>query len=293
MTDRYRCIANHASQYPVTVLCRVLEVGRSGFYAWRTRTPSAHAQRDRVVRTQIQTAFTTSRQTYGSPRIHATLQADGIRVARKRVARLMRDAGLVARSRHPRAVGTTNSRHDQPIAPNVRNRQFTACAPNERWVSDITYLPTREGWLYLAVVLDLYARMVVGWAMRTRLDRELVLAALTDAIGRRRPAPGLLHHSDRGSQYASTDYQVLLTNNGIRCSMSRKGNGWDNAPMESFFATLKTELAHQVFATHAEARSAVFTYIEQFYNRQRRHSTLAYATPLATEQAWAAQSTTA
>ena len=293
MTDRYRFITDHASQYPVTILCRVLEVGRSGFYAWRSRTPSAHAQRDTTLRGQIRTAFTASRQTYGSPRIHATLQVDGVRVGRKRVARLMCAAGLVARGRRSRAVRTTDSRHDQPIAPNVLDRQFTADAPNTRWVSDSTYLPTREGWLYLAVVLDLYARMVVGWAMRASLEREVVLAALGDAIGRRQPAPGLLHHSDRGSQYASGDYQHVLTTHGMTVSMSRKGNCWDNAPMESFFATLKTELAHQIFATHADARSAVFTYIEQLYNRQRRHSTLAYATPLATEQAWKAQSTTA
>ena len=231
--------------------------------------------------------------TFNSPRIHAELAADGVAVGRKRVARLMRDAGLVARHRRPRAIRTTDSCHDQPIAPNVLDRQFTADAPNQRWVSDITYLPTHEGWLYLAVVLDLYARMVVGWAMRTNLERELVLAALGDALARRQPATGMLHHSDRGSQYASADYQTLLTTHGIVCSMSRNGNCWDNAPMESFFATLKTELAHHVFATHTDARSAVFTYIEQLYNRQRRHSTLAYATPFATEQAWAAQSTTA
>ena len=293
MTDRYRFIADHASQYPVTILCRVLAVGRSGLYAWRTRRPSAHAVRDRELQTHIQTTFMASRQTYGSPRMHAALQAEDVRVGRKRVARLMREQGLVARQRRSNAIRTTDSRHNQPIAPNLLNRQFTADAPNQRWTTDITYLATREGWLYLAVVLDLFARMVVGWAMRPSLERELVLAALTDAVGRRRPAPGLLHHSDRGSQYASNDYQTLLTTNGMTSSMSRKGNGWDNAPMESFFATLKTELEHQMFASHADARQAVFSSIEVFYNRQRRHSTLAYATPLTTEQAWAAQATTA
>ena len=293
MTNRYQFIANHASQYPVTVLCRVLEVGRSGFYAWRARGPSAHTTRDRELGVQIQTVFVASRHTYGSPRIHAELAADGVTVGRTRGARLMRQSGLVARRRRPSAMRTTDSTHQQPIAANLLDRQFTADAPNERWVSDITYLATREGWLYLAVVLDLYARMVVGWAMRASLERELVVAALGDAVARRQPAAGVLHHSDRGSQYASADYQTLLTTNGMRCSMSRKGNCWDTAPMESFFATLKAELAHQIFATHADARSAVFAYIEQFYNRQRRHSTLAYATPLATEQAWAAQSTTA
>lgn len=292
MTDRYRFIANHASQFPVTIQCRVLEVGRSGFYAWRGRCPSAHTTRDQELGAQIRTVFVASRQTYGSPRIHAELHIDGVTVGRKRVARLMRQSGLVARQRRPSAIRTTDSNHQQPLASNVLDRQFTADAPNQRWMTDITYLATREGWLYLAVVLDLFARMVVGWAMRTSLDRELVLAALTDAIGRRQPAPGLLHHSDRGSQYASGDYQALLIAHGMIGSMSRKGNCWDNAPMESFFATLKAELEHQVFDTHAEARRAVFMYIEQFYNRQRRHSTLAYATPLATEQAWEAQSTT-
>jgi putative transposase len=285
MTKRYQFVADHASQYPVTVLCRVLEVCRSGFYAWRDRPASAHSERDDALTEQIEAVFTSSRQTYGSPRVHATLQAAGERVARKRVARLMRRARLVARSRRRRTGVTTDSRHAEPIAPNLLERQFQVEAPNRVWVADITYLPTREGFVYLAVVLDLFARRVVGWAMRSTLERELVLGALVDAIGRRQPASGLVHHSDRGSQYASTDYQALLKAAEMTASMSRKGNCWDNAVMESFFATLKTELSVTVFATPEVARSVVFDYIERFYNRQRCHSTLGYATPLAFEQA--------
>jgi putative transposase len=197
----------------------------------------------------------------------------------------MRTAGLVARRR--RRVQTTDSAHDQAIAPNILQRQFVAAAPNTVWVADITYLPTRQGWLYLAVVLDLYARRVVGWAMRPTLERELVVAALEMALRCRQPPAGLLHHSDRGSQYASADYQQLLTRAQSTVSMSRRGNCWDNAVMESFFATLKVELGVTIFTSHAAARSAVFDYIERFYNRQRRHSALAYATPLAAEAAWA------
>lgn len=291
MSARYQFVADHASQYPVTVRCQVLAVARSGFYAWKRRPASTHAQRDAALTHQIQAVFRTSRHTYGSPRVHAALRDAGVLVARKRVARLMRHARLVARSRRQRGVRTTNSRHAQPIAPNVLDRQFTVAAPNRAWVADITYLPTREGWLYLAVVLDLFARRVVGWALRPMLERELVAAALHDAIRRRQPAPGLVHHSDRGSQYASAEYQALLAQTKMMGSMRRTGNCWDNAVMESFFATRKAELPTTVFETHETARTAVFDYIERFYNRQRRHSTLNYATPLTAEQAWAAQPT--
>jgi len=281
--QRYAFVAAHAQEYPVRVLCRVLGLARSGYYAWQQRPVSARTLQDRQITTQIQTIFQASRQTYGSPRVHAELQAQGVPCARKRVARLMRQAVLVARGRR-RRVRTTNSQHALPVAPNRLAQSFTADAPNRVWVADITYLPTGEGWLYLAVVLDLYARRVVGWSMQASLERGLVVAALQDACRRRRPPPGLLHHSDRGSQYASADYQAVLRAAHMTPSMSRTGNCWDNAVMESFFATLKAELPTTVFASHAAARQAVFDYIERFYNRQRRHSTLAYLSPVAYEQ---------
>ena len=283
MSDKYQFVAAHASEYPVTMLCRVLGLARSGYYAWRARSVSARKERDQQLTSQIQTIFTDSRRTYGSPRVHAHLQAQGIRTARKRVARLMRQAQLCARARR-RSVRTTDSRHTEPIAPNLLARTFQAEAPDRVWVTDITYLPTREGWLYLAVVLDLFARRVVGWSMQPSLERGLVLTALSHALQRRQPQPGLLHHSDRGSQYASTEYQALLAQVQIRCSMSRKGNCWDNAAMESFFATLKAELPVSVFDSHAAASSAVFDCIERFYNRVRLHSTLGYRSPVAYER---------
>jgi putative transposase len=283
MSQKYQFVSAHASEYPVTLLCRVLGLPRSGYYAWRQRPLSAHQERDRQLTAQIQTTFTDSRRTYGSPRVHAELQVQGVHTARKRVARLMRQAQLYARPRR-RSVRTTDSRHSQPIAPNLLARTFVAEAPNRVWVCDITYLPTREGWLYLAVVLDLFARRVVGWSMQPSLERGLVLAALEHALQRRCPPPGLLHHSDRGSQYASADYQALLTQAQMCGSMSRKGDCWDNAAMESFFATLKAELPVSVFDSHAAARSAVFDYIERFYNRVRLHSTLGYRSPVVYER---------
>ena len=274
------------------MLCRVLGLARSGDYAWRVRSHSAREERDQQLTSQIQTLFTDSRRTYGSPRIHAELQAQGIRCARKRVARLMRHAQLQARPRRPR-VRTTASGHSDPIAPNLRSRTFEAEAPNRVWVCDITNLPTREGWLYLAVVLDLFARRVVGWSMQPSLERNLVLAALEHALQRRRPPPGLLHHSDRGSQYASGEYQALLAQAQMRSSMSRKGNCWDNAALESCFATLKAELPLSIFDSHAAARSAVFDYIERCYNRVRLHSTLGYRSPIASERQHLEQATAA
>jgi putative transposase len=282
MRVKYQFVAAHASEYPVTVLCRVLGLARSAFYAWRQRCVSAREERDQQLTSQIHTIFIDSRRTYGSPRIHAELQEQGVRTARKRVARLMRQAQLRARPRH-RRVRTTDSRHAEPVAPNLLARTFQAEAPNRVWVADITYLPTREGWLYLAVVLDLFARRVVGWSMQPTLERGLVLAALKHALQRRQPPPGLLHHSDRGSQYASAEYQALVAQAQMHGSMSRKGNCWDNAAMESFFATLKAELPISVFDSHTAARSAVFDYIERFYNRQRLHSTLGYRSPVAYE----------
>jgi putative transposase len=283
MSHKYQFVAAHASEYPVTMLCRVLGLARSGYYAWRVRSHSARQKRDQQLISQIRTIFTDSHRTYGSPRVHAQLQAQGMRCARKRVARLMRHAQLQARPRR-RSVRTTDSRHSEPVAPNLLARTFQAEAPNRVWVCDITYLATREGWLYLAVVLDLFGRRVVGWSMQPTLERSLVLAALEHALQRRRPPPGLLHHSDRGSQYVSGEYQALLAKTQMRGSMSRKGNCWDNAAMESFFATLKAELPVSVFDSHAAARSAVFDYIERFYNRVRLHSTLGYRSPMAYER---------
>lgn len=279
MSDKYQFIATYASQYPVTVLCRVLRVARSGYYAWRDRPESRRDQANRQLEVQIRQVHAVSRRTYGSPRIHAELRAQGIRCSKKRVARVMRLAGIRAcRARRRRA--TTESRHALPIAANLLQRDFTAVAANTKWAADITYIETREGWLYLAVVLDLFSRRVVGWAMQPTLARELVLDALEMALQQRRPTEHLLHHSDRGSQYASSDYQARLASAGINRSMSRTGDCFDNAPVESFFGTLKTELVYQQsFATRTHARQAIFEYIEIFYNRQRRHSALRYLSP--------------
>jgi transposase InsO family protein len=220
--------------------------------------------------------------------MHAALRAEGRRVGVNRVARLMRHHGI--QGRHKRRVPrTTDSKHSHPIAANLLDRQFIAAAPNRVWLADITYIPTGEGWLYLAVVLDMFSRRVVGWAMRETMPQELTIAALKMAITQRRPGPGLVHHSDRGSQYAAHDYQRLLDKNAIRCSMSRKGNCWDNAPMESFFGSMKTELDNgAVFETRQEAKGAIFSFIEGFYNRQRLHSAIGYRSPIDWEQIAAA-----
>src|SRR5262245_47133237 len=223
MSQKYKFVAAHASEYPVTMLCRVLGLARSGYYAWRQRSLTAREERDEQLTSQIRTIFADSRRTYGSPRVHAELQAQGVRTARKRVARLMRHAQLCARPRR-RSVRTIDSRHSEPIAPNLLSRTFQTEAPNRVWVADITYLATRQGWLYLAVVLDLFARRIVGWSMQPSLERGLVLAALTHALQRRLPPPNLLHHSDRGSQYASGECQALVAQAQMRSSMSRKGD---------------------------------------------------------------------
>ena len=285
---RYRFIGDHARQYPVTLLCHTLRVPRSGYYAWRRCPESARAQEDRRLLVEIQRIFGTSHATYGSPRILVELHKQGETCGQHRVARVMRQQGIVAKHRR-KFRATTNSDHDLPVAANVLDRQFNPPAPNQVWVSDITYVPTGEGWLYLATVMDLAFRGIVGWAMSERIDRTLVCTALTTALQQRHPAPGLLHHSDRGSPYASADYQALLTQHGLIPSMSRKGNCWDNAPMESFFHSLKVEwLQNQTFRTRAEARQAIFTYIEVWYNRQRLHSALGYRAPEAYERLLAA-----
>lgn len=282
---KFQFIDQHQNQFAIAVMCRVLSVSRSGYYAWRKRPVSPRKMANDIVLEKIKAAHRKSRQTYGSPRIQAELVAQGIRCGHNRVARLMRLHRLRANQKRAFKVKTTDSQHDQPIAPNLLGQNFEAQRQNQKWLTDITYIATAEGWLYLAVVLDLYSRRIVGWAMSDRLERQLVIDALQMALLARRPPPGLLHHSDRGSQYASEDYQALLTKHQLRCSMSRAGNCYDNAPMESFFGTLKTELVHhRRYVTRAEARTDIFEYIEVFYNRFRRHSALAYQSPVMFEQ---------
>jgi putative transposase len=278
---KYQFIEAQRVHYPVRRLCRVLGVAASGYYAACARQPSACARRQAQLSAQIQAIHTQSRATYGSPRVHAELNAQGERCCRNTVAKLMRRAGIVPKTVRRFRV-TTDSRHTL-AAPNLLGRVFTAAQPNRCWLTDVTFVPTRQGWLYLAAILDLYSRSVVGWSMGQRLDRALAIDALTMAIDRRGAAPAILH-SDRGSIYCVADYRALLTRHGIRQSMSRKADCWDNAPMESFFHTLKTELVvHCDYPTREAARSSLFEYMEVFYNRQRRHSTLNYETPLAFE----------
>lgn len=277
---RFAFISEESTAFPVSVLCRVLEVSTSGYYAWAARPPSPRSQRDAELRAHIRTAYKASTGRYGSPRVHAELQADRHRVGRKRVARIMREERLVGRTR-PRFRTTTDSNHAFPIAPNVLARDFTATAPNKAWVTDITAIWTDEGWLYLAVILDLFSRRVVGWATSKNVDRHLALAALAHAVRERRPRRGLVHHSDRGSTYASTDYRKALDAWGMHCSMSRKGDCFDNAVAESFFASLKREVAEiDSLTTHAQGRAIISDYINTFYNLRRRHSTIAYKSPI-------------
>lgn len=281
---RYRFIQEHKGQFSITTLCRVMEVALSGFYDWRNAPPSKRQEQNALLLAQIQNIHQASRQSYGSPRIYQELREQGVVCGRHRVARLMREHQLRARQKRRYQV-TTQSQHDLPVSENVLERQFTAQAPDQRWAGDITYLWTREGWLYLAVVLDLFSRRVVGWSMQSTLETRLVHDALSMAQQARKPEAGLLHHSDRGSQYASHSYQEQLRRHGMVCSMSRRGNCWDNAVVESFFSTLKSELiCDQPYRTRAQVRSAVFEYIEVWYNRKRRHSTLGYISPVQFEQ---------
>lgn len=281
---RFAFIAEEKAAFPVRLLCRTLQVSRAGFYAWQGRPPAPRARADDRLGLEIAAIHAESRQRYGSPRVHAELADRGCRTSRKRVARLMRARGLAARRRRQFRV-TTHSRHAFPVAPNVLARQFDRLQPDRAWVTDITYIPTGEGWLYLAVLLDLCSRLAVGWAMSDRITDDLTLDALGMALARRRPPQGLLHHSDRGSQYASGDYQRLLAQHGIVSSMSRRGNCWDNAVAESFFATIKVELVHDAaWATRAAARAELVEYLEVFYNGQRRHSALGYLSPRAFER---------
>jgi len=277
---KFRFIEDHRDTWPVRLMCDALEVSRSGYYAWRGRPESPRAAANRALLAAIRRVHARHRGRYGAPRIHAALRAEGRFVSRSRVERLMHRHGIRAMTQRRFRVVTTDSNHSLPVADNLLDRTFLATRPNEIWLADITYIPTDQGWLYLATVLDLFSRKVVGWAMRDHMRQELTIAALTMAIQRRRPGPGLIHHSDRGSQYAAGGYRQVLDAANIVQSMSRKGNCWDNAPMESFFHTLKTELVHHAaYATREAAKRDLFAYIEGYYNRQRLHSALGYITP--------------
>ena len=270
-----------SGEHSIKTLCTVLTVSRSGYYSWQNAGESARARETRELSERIARVHAASRKTYGSPRVSAALRAEGKPVGRGRVARLMRQAGLQGRLRRRYRVRTTDSNHDHPIAPNRLAQAPVPAKPDQVWVADITYVDTDEGWLYLAGVLDLYSRRLIGWAMRSSLDTALPLAALHMALRQRRPAAGLLHHCDRGCQYASAAYRNALAGHGCVASMSRKANCYDNAAMESFWSTLKHELIYRCrFATRAEATTAIFDYIESFYNRTRLHSALGYQSPL-------------
>lgn len=280
---RFTFIAAKKAEHTVTILCRCMRVTRSGFYAWCRRPESQHARDDRRLKVLVRASFEENKHRYGSPRVHEDLLEQQERVSRKRVVRLMQEEGLKARVRK-RYKRTTMSDHDQPVADNLLDRQFEAAAPNQRWVGDTTeFVIGTSGKLYLAVVLDLFSRFVVGWAVSAVNDRHLTIKALEMALKRRGPGIGLLHHSDQGSTYASEDYQDVLVARGIICSMSRRGNCYDNAVMESFFSTVKSELADQ-FASNGEAKMELFDYIEVFYNQRRRHSTLGQISPAAFER---------
>ena len=282
--SRYRFIAVEKAQHSVVQLCRVLGVARSAFYAWLPQHPSAHARVDEQLVQQIRAVHAASNCTYGAPRVHAELRRRGTRVARKRVARLMRTVGLVGRSRR-RFRRTTIP--DPTPTPDLVRRQFRPPAPDQIWVADVTYVRTWEGWLYLAVILDAFSRRVVGWALADHLRTELPSAALHMALQQRQPEPGLIHHSDRGSQYVSVVYQATLVEHGVRPSVGRPGTAWDNAVAESFFATLKQELLYRdVWPTRQGARTAIFGFIEGWYNRTRLHSTLHYCSPIDFEAAY-------
>ena len=285
---RFTFIAAKKAEHTVSILCRCLRVTRSGFYAWQRRPESIHARDDRRLTVLVRASFEASKQRYGSPRIHEDLIEQDEHVSRKRVVRLMQEDGLQARARKRYKI-TTMSDHDQPVAANLLDRQFEAAAPNQRWVGDTTeFVIGSSGKLYLAVVLDLFSRFVVGWAVSAINDRHLTLRALETALKRRCPESGLLHHSDQGGPYASEDYQSVLQAQGITCSMSRRGDCYDNAVMESFFSTVKSELSDR-FESCGEAKMELFDYIEVFYNQRRRHSTIGQISPAAFEKAWATQ----
>ncbi len=276
---RYQFIQTHKAEFPIRRMCSVLDVSPSGYYAWRDRPVSAHARANQHLMQEIRAVHARSRRTYGSPRVHAHLKLCGFQVGKNRVARLMRLENLYGR-RKKKQPRTTNSQHDYPVAPNRLNRDFQASRPNEKWLADITFIPTAEGWLYLAAVLDLFSRKIVGWAFADSLESSLVEHAFRMAVQDRTTLSGLLHHSDRGGQYAGHIYQQMLVGHRMQPSMSRAGDCYDNAPMESFFSTLKCEHVHfQNYQTRQEAITDIFSYIVGFYNRQRLHSSLGYLSP--------------
>lgn len=281
---RYELVWEHEAEFRVRNMCHALGVSQSGYFTWRDRPESSRSREDRQLTHVIRQVHEESRKTYGSPRVHAELQAQGYRVGRKRVERLMQASGLRSRRRRKFRV-TTRSNPAHPVAPNVLARRFESAVSNRVWLGDITYIWTREGWLYLAVLMDLFSRRIVGWEVRDRLDQGLTLAGLEKALFERQPGEGLLHHSDRGSQYTAEDYRKLMKEAGIEVSMSGKGDCWDNAPLESFFATLKTELiSHVDYETRDQVRRDLFDFIEIFYNRKRRHSALGYLSPVEFEK---------
>lgn len=273
-------MAEHLHEFPLRTMSRVLKVSRAGFYDWRRREPSKRSSEERKLRSRITELHAQSDKTYGSPRILAELRDEGEHISRKRVARIMRENGLYSRHRRKFRV-TTNSAHPFPVAENTLAQNFSADELNKKWVTDVTYIPTHEGWLYLAVVIDLFSRRVVGWSMDSQLERNLTIQALTMALKQRRPSAGLVHHSDRGSHYANHYYRLKLEAHQILSSMSRRGNCWDNAVAESFFKTLKVErVYHRKYRTREEARADLFEYIEVFYNRKRRHSANGFVSPV-------------
>lgn len=275
---RYAFISEQKAEHGVASLCRRLKVSRSGYYDWVGRPNSQRDSEDQRLKVLIHRAHIEGRRNYGRPMVHEALKKSGERVSAKRIARLMREEGIKGKAAPRRFARTTDSNHEMPVFPNLLNRDFTATAPNQRWVGDITYLRTPNGFVYLAAVLDLFSRAIIGWAVSAVIDRNLVIAALEEAVKRRRPELGLLFHSDRGSQYASDDHQKRLDAHGIICSMSRRGDCYDNAVMESWFGTLKTELGED-FENAFEAKRQLFDYIEVFYNRTRMHSSLGYVSP--------------
>lgn len=275
-------IRDHREEFPISLMCEVICVSRGGYYSWLRRPESKRNIENRNLKTEIRSIHAESKRIYGSPKVYEELKDRGIRCSLKRVTRLMREDGLYAKTTK-KFKATTNSRHSRPVAENILDRRFNQDAPNKAWVSDITYIPTREGWLYLSTIIDLYSRSVVGWGMKERMTTQLVTDAFNMALIKR--TPPLIHHSDRGSQYASEEFQKLLMEHGVQCSMSGKGNCYDNAVAESFFGTLKKELIYfEDYKTRDEAKRSIFEYIEIFYNRKRRHSSLGYKSPVEFEK---------
>jgi putative transposase len=289
---RFEFIEDHRDEFPVTRMCKVLNVSSSGYYAWRKRPVSAREVANQQLLEKIEVVHTESHETYGSPRVYHELKAQGVACSENRVARLMRLHHIRAKQTKRYKV-TTRRNKAHPVAPNLLKRNFVAHRPDQVWLADITYIPTLEGWLYLATILDLYTRRIVGWAMSDRMTSDLTISTLEMAISQRQPDPGLIHHSDQGSQYTDGTYQALLKDHGIRASMNGVGSWYDNAPMESFFGTLKSELVHHcAYHTRDEAKADLFFYIEAFYNRRRLHSALDYLSPEAYEQLFCQQELT-